>query len=146
MSPVDVKIQDGDLYYVDLLGGKIHRVRYFSGNQPPTAVASANPSAGPAPLLVNLDGSASTDPEGNPLTYSWDLNGDGIFGDSTSAQTTYTFSPSGAFTVSLRVTDSEGLSDVTSISVADGRHGLSRAADRLTLRVASVEGRRRHRL
>ena len=34
------------LYYVDFDGGTIRRIRYFSGNQPPTAVASATPTAG----------------------------------------------------------------------------------------------------
>ena len=36
-SPVDLKVHDGDLYYVDFVGGTIRRVRYFSGNQPPQA-------------------------------------------------------------------------------------------------------------
>jgi hypothetical protein len=52
---------DGALYYVDLgysdIGGtfgvsKIRRIRWTGGNQPPTAVAVAIPTSGPAPLPV----------------------------------------------------------------------------------------------
>ena len=37
---------DGDLFYVDLDGGTIRRIRYTAGNQPPTAVATADPTSG----------------------------------------------------------------------------------------------------
>ena len=65
---------DGDIFYVDINGGTIHRIQYFL----PTAVISANPTSGSAPLTVNFDGSGSTDPDPtDTLTYAWDLNGDG---------------------------------------------------------------------
>ena len=41
---------DGDLYYVDMPGGTIRRVRGPSTNRTPTAVATATPTSGPAPL------------------------------------------------------------------------------------------------
>ena len=50
---------DGALYYVDLgysdISGtfgvsKIRRIRFMQSNQPPVALASANPTSGPAPL------------------------------------------------------------------------------------------------
>ena len=41
-NPVDLEIgPDGDLYYADLDGGRIHRIRYTSANSAPTARASA---------------------------------------------------------------------------------------------------------
>jgi hypothetical protein len=32
---------------------------------------------------LTLDASSSFDPNGDPLTYNWDVNGDGVFGDAT---------------------------------------------------------------
>ena len=55
-EPVDLQVgPGGDLFYVDL-GGTVRRIRYFNQNQPPTAVASANPTSGAAPLTVAFDG------------------------------------------------------------------------------------------
>jgi len=85
-NPVDLKMgPDNNLYYVDFDGGTIRRIAYAAANQPPTARFVANPASGPVPLTVSFDGTSSSDPESGALTYSWDLNGDGIFGDSTSA-------------------------------------------------------------
>ncbi len=80
-QPVDLEIgPGGDLFYVDL-GGTVRRIRYFNQNQPPIAVATANPTNGAAPLTVAFDGTASSDPDGDALTYAWDLDGDGSFDD-----------------------------------------------------------------
>ena len=107
----------GDLFYVDL-NGSVRRISYISANQPPTAVAQATPTNGPAPLTVRFDASGSTDPDGDPLTYSWDLNGDGAFGDSTAVNPQRIYSASGNVTVSLRVTDPSGLSDTDSVVIS----------------------------
>ena len=66
------------LYYVDIGGGTIRRIEYTAGvNQPPVAVATANPTSGDVGMTVSFDGSGSSDPNGDPLTYAWDLDGDG---------------------------------------------------------------------
>jgi len=64
---------------------------------------------------VILDGSGSSDPDGNTLTYAWDLDNDGTF---ESAGKTQSFSrpDNGSFTVSLKVSDG-ALESVASTTV-----------------------------
>ena len=113
-NPVDVQISPaGELFYADFDGGTIRRIRFASANQPPVAVATANPTSGAAPLTVNFDGSGSSDPDGDPITYAWDLDGDGLYDDSTAAQPTFTYTQSGTYTARLQVTDSPGASSVS---------------------------------
>ncbi|MGH9367102.1 MAG: PQQ-dependent sugar dehydrogenase, partial [Thermoanaerobaculia bacterium] len=108
----------GDLFYVGHPAGRIHRIQYMT----PTAVLAANPTSGNAPLTVAFDATGSTHPNpGEPLTYDWDLNGDGTYGDSTAAQPTWTYTAKGSYTVRLKVTDSKGGFDTDSkvISVSN---------------------------
>ena len=119
--PVDLKIgPGGDLFYVDMDDGTVHRITYTAANQPPTAVITASPTNGPVPLTVSFDGTGSSDPEGKPLSYSWDLNGDGTFGDATGPTASYTYTTAGVYHPSLRVTDDQGASDTASVTVTAG--------------------------
>ena len=89
----------GDIFYVDLDGGELHRVTYNGANHPPTAVIKASPTSGESPLNVAFDGSDSHDLDaGDRLTYAWDLDGDGQFDDSTGATTAYTYTAEGTVT------------------------------------------------
>jgi len=108
----------GDLFYVDFDGGTIRRIIYPTANQPPTAVATATPTTGDAPLTVQFDGSGSSDPGDGTLSYEWDLDGDGEFDDSTAVQPSYTYSAGGSYTARLRVTDSQGASDTDSVTIS----------------------------
>ena len=114
-NPVDLEMGlDGNLYYVDFDGGTIRRIEYFNQNQPPIAVASANPMNGVTPLTVNFDGIASSVANtGDVITYAWDLDGDGGFDDSTLKQPTFVYSNPGTYTARLQVTDNHGSSDTS---------------------------------
>ena len=114
-NPVDVQISpSGELFYVDFDGGTIRRIRFVASNQPPVAVASAVPTSGPTPLTVNFDGRSSSDPDpGDTITYAWDLDGDGLYDDSTATQPTFTYTQSGSYTTRLKVTDNQGASSIS---------------------------------
>jgi uncharacterized delta-60 repeat protein len=106
--------------------------RFEPGGTPPTADAGG-PYAVDEQSSAQLDASGSTDPDqpANTLTYSWDLDGDGIFGETGAIATrgdevgiAPTFSAAGIdgpalITVSLRVTDNDGMtsSDTATITV-----------------------------
>ncbi len=121
-NPVGLEIgPGGDLYYVDHEGGAIHRVIYSATNRPPVAVIQAGPLAGLLPLAVAFDGTGSSDPDpGDTLTYRWDLDGDGTFGDGLLALAARTYTTAGLYHVGLRVTDSRGLSSTTFVDIAAG--------------------------
>jgi hypothetical protein len=77
----------------------------------PTA-AAGGPYTGAVCQPIPFDGSQSSDPNGNVITYEWDFTDDGTF-DVASATAAQPFTFTAPFTgqARLRVTDSEGLSD-----------------------------------
>ncbi len=94
-------------------GGTIRRIRSTASGGAPTAVISANPTSGQAPLTVQFDGTSSSDPENGTLTYAWDLDGDGALDDSTAANPSFTYATAGTRTVRLQVTDPQQLTGST---------------------------------
>lgn len=85
-----------------------------SANVPPTAMGTATPSSGPPPLSVNFDATASTDPYGSIVAYTWNF-GDGSSATGKTASHTYT--AAARYTATLTVTDNRGASMVTSIPI-----------------------------
>ncbi len=121
-APVDLEIgPGGDLYYVDITGGTIHRIQYFAANRPPVADAQATPTSGAPPLAVQFDGTVSSDPDpGDTLAYAWDFTGDGTV-DATGSTAAFTYPGAGQFTASLRVTDGDGASSVDTVTITVGQ-------------------------
>jgi glucose/arabinose dehydrogenase len=120
-NPVGLTIgPNGDLFYPDFDGGTIRRISFASGNQPPTAIATATPTSGAAPLSVQFSGSGSSDPDaGDTLSYAWDLDNDGAFDDSTAVNPTRSY-VAGTHVISLRVTDQGGAADTDQVTVTAG--------------------------
>jgi len=86
-------------------------------NQAPVAVIAATPLFGESPLVVEFDGSGSTDAEGDIAAYRWDF-GDGS--TSTEEKPHHTFLVlvgTQTFVVTLRVTDEGGSTDTASQSI-----------------------------
>jgi len=85
-------------------------------NLAPTADAGG-PYTGDEGASITLDGGSSSDPGGGTLSYAWDLDNDGQYDDAFTASTSYTWAEPGVYTVSLVVTDSEGLTDTDTAQV-----------------------------
>jgi glucose/arabinose dehydrogenase len=115
--PVDLLTgPGGDLYYVNMDGGKVVRIRYVIA---PNAQATATPNDAKAPVTVHLDGSASTDPDPNFVltAWRWDLNDDGAYDDATGATYDWSITTPGVYRVGLQVESSSGLTDTVHITV-----------------------------
>ena len=117
---------DGALYYVDLgysdISGtfgvsKIRRIEFIQSDLPPVAMASASPTQGPTPLTVNFSSSGSSDPEGQPLSYSWNF-GDGT--TSTQANPSHAYTVAGPYQVRLTVSDGVNSTLSTPIAISAG--------------------------
>ena len=84
-------------------------------NSAPTAVASATPTSGTAPLTVSLSAAGSSDPEGGPLTYDWS------FGDGTpkgsGATVSHVYSAAGSYTATLTITDPAGATATATVDI-----------------------------
>lgn len=106
---------DGYLYSVEWT--QVNRLVPEHANRPPTATASVTPYAGLAPLEARFDASASSDPDGDTLTYAWS------FGDGTGATgpaPVHTYATNGRYTATVTVSDAGGLSDTEELLVVVG--------------------------
>ena len=103
----------------------IPRVRYELltrrvGNSPPVANAGPDQTVGSG--LVTLDGSASYDPDGDPITYQWlQIGGPAVaLSAPTAVKTTFTVVSGQSYVFKLTVTDSGGLSSSATTRVTSG--------------------------
>jgi PKD repeat protein len=89
------------LYYTTYGGsGQVRRIIHNF----PRAVLAANPTTGPIGMTVSFNGTGSSDPNGQALTYLWDFNGDGTTDQTTSvATTTFQYTVAGTYNAALRV-------------------------------------------
>jgi PKD repeat protein len=84
-------------------------------NQAPVAIASANVVSGTWPLTVTFTGSSSTDDIGI-ASYLWEF-GDVAASTSTDADSSFEFTEAGVYTVTLTVTDDDGLTNSTTLEI-----------------------------
>ncbi|MEZ6048366.1 MAG: PKD domain-containing protein [Planctomycetaceae bacterium] len=87
-------------------------------NQSPIAIASATPTSGTSSVTVQFDATSSTDPDNDPLIYSWDY-GDGTIGTGSKPSHTFTNSTGSTLvrTVTLTVSDSSGAQATKSLII-----------------------------
>ncbi|GII59698.1 hypothetical protein Pth03_80870 [Planotetraspora thailandica] len=127
-KPMDMKFgPDGALYLIEWgsgFGGDntdsgVYRIDYVKGNRAPIAKAVADKTSGPAPLTVKFSSEGSRDPDGSPITYAWDFDGNGTT-DSTEASPTHTYQGNGDFSATLTVTDEDGKTAAASVPITVG--------------------------
>jgi hypothetical protein len=115
-------------------------------NQPPEATAGG-PYAGYEGSPLTLDGSGSSDPDGDTIEYRWDLDGDGVWDTSYSTSPTYThtWDDDWTGTVILEVTDGEETDEdstgVTISNVAPTPEWTSQSSDGTILNPPYPEGK-----
>jgi glucose/arabinose dehydrogenase/endonuclease YncB( thermonuclease family) len=117
-GPVSMRLgSDGYLYYIAINTNELRRIRFIDPNSPPTVSASANPTNGLLPLNVQFSSAGTSDPNGRPLTYSWDFD-DGT--TSTAANPSHTFATAGTYNVTLTATNNVPASGQDTVEVTAG--------------------------
>ncbi|PWB68099.1 hypothetical protein C3F09_12335 [candidate division GN15 bacterium] len=115
-----------------------HIVVVDRNNHPPTAVAGG-PYAAKVGEPITFDGTGSYDPDaGDHIeSYSWDLNGDGVFGDCTDPICERTWNEDYRGYISLIVTDGFGAQswDTSSVRVWTSRVDVSVAPEDIAFSV-----------
>jgi hypothetical protein len=107
-----------------------HSITVDTNNQPPTANVVA-PGSADVGAAFTLDGSGSSDPESDPLSYSWSVTSAPAgatwsFGTPSGATTSFTANQGGSYTVALGVTANGGSDTATaSFFVNDINNGLT---------------------
>jgi glucose/arabinose dehydrogenase/PKD repeat protein len=129
-QPMDMEFgPDGSLYFLDYGGGfftvgprvGLYKVDYVKGKRSPEIKATATPTSGSVPLTVKFDAAGTADPDGDPITFAWDFDGDGTT-DSTEPVVEHTYTDKGGFQAKLTVTDSTGKSSVQSFPITAGNN------------------------
>lgn len=118
-APVTLNVDpiSGNLVYASIERGEIRMLSYLATQQPPVLSATVTPRFGAAPLPVLFNASASTDPEGEALSFLWTFS-DGP--TDTRPQFSRTFSQEGNYSVSLTVTDPTGRSASATYAISVG--------------------------
>ncbi len=90
---------------------------YTPGNLAPTAVISAAPTSGTAPLTVTFSGAGSTDSDGTITNWAW-VFGDGTIGSGVTVS--HVYGTAGTYTAQLQITDNGGLTALKSTTITVG--------------------------
>lgn len=107
-------------------------------NRPPVPSASG-PYRGVEGAAIAFRASAS-DPDGDPVTFAWDLDGDGVT-DRTGATTTFAYRDDGAFTARLTATDARGATATITTPVTVSNSAPVVAKIRFSLPELNMPGR-----
>jgi cytochrome c len=120
---------DGDLYVLEYGSAwfkgndnaRLVKVQYNSGNRKPVVKLTADKNSGALPLTVKLSGEGSTDPDGDVLTYKWEITDEkGAAKKLTGKNVSNVFVKPGVYTVELTVKDIKGEESFQSVEIKAG--------------------------
>lgn len=117
---------------IDVYIGTIGRGVWRISLDPPPIADANGPYATIEGTNAVLDAGGSSDSGGGALTYDWDFDGDGQFDDASGVNAVFDLvGQDGVFDIALRVTDSDGLTDVdtTTVTVDNVPPSVSLASD-----------------
>ncbi|MBX2823018.1 MAG: PQQ-dependent sugar dehydrogenase [Rhodothermaceae bacterium] len=128
---IDIKFgPEGDLYVLeygsrwfrDSDDDKLVRVEYNAGNRKPLVAVSADKKGGAIPFDLQLASEGTIDYDGDDLKYTWEVaseNGEEVrvFSE---PNPVVSFDSEGVFSASLTVTDAEGASNRSSLTIIAG--------------------------
>lgn len=97
-----------------------------ANNHQPVAIAEADQTSGPSPLIVNFNGIESTEPDFQPLTYYWDF-GDGDAGEG--PRVMHQYSIPGTYLVTLSAADDHGAFDLATLEILVTENNTPPAVD-----------------
>lgn len=89
----------------------------FAAAAAPTARLTVSPKSGDLPLQVGFDASASTDPQGLALTFTFDYGDGSSRPDGSAATGQHTYQAAGTYTATVTATNSQGMSASKSSTV-----------------------------
>jgi len=107
-------LDEAAVYPTVLTEDQIRTHYQATGRLPISRAPSAVIDATTSHLTVNVDGSGSTDPDGDITSYEWNF-GDGT--TATGATAEHTYAEAGTYTVTLKVTDATSLASTATTSV-----------------------------
>jgi hypothetical protein len=97
--------------------GSDDTISLLGSNIPPIADING-PYSGSEGSTISFDASGSSDPDGDPLTYAWDLDNDGEYDDATGVTASASWCNDGTYMIGLKVTDDDGESDTDTTQVS----------------------------
>ncbi|MCS6936183.1 MAG: PKD domain-containing protein [Candidatus Bipolaricaulota bacterium] len=110
---VPVTLQTGQVVTIDFGAAEAPRPILFA----PNAEFSYSPAQPRAGERVTFDASASSDSDGQIVLYEWDFDGDGKT-DATGKIVEHIFKSAGTYSVTLTVTDNDGLKDTETKTIS----------------------------
>ncbi|MEM9917278.1 MAG: ThuA domain-containing protein [Bacteroidota bacterium] len=126
-NPVDFTFgPDGDIYMLEYgtvwfsqnPDARLVHIEYIAGNRKPGAKMEASTQVGGLPLSVQFTGDQSRDFDGDDLQFEWFFTDDEV--QSTEKNPSFTFDKPGTYKVRLRVSDTEGKSAESQLSIMAG--------------------------
>jgi len=117
---------DGNLYVLEYgqkwnsqnLDARLNKITFIKGNRNPIARITTDKIVGANPLKVNFSATSSEDYDQDKLTYEWSFTNDKV--QSKEIEPNFTFNEAGTYTVTLKVTDQQGLSSTASTKILVG--------------------------